>query len=753
MRRTGMYPVKSDGQTYAEHIQKCMEAWQEIWLKREKQMIHFAAEYNIPYLLLRQKSLISVLFHDLGKLTDNFQDIIKAIIEGRKVNRTQYFRHEIPSAIFLFEYWLARKSNGLDNYPPYEVWAVLGHHKTLDPMWNSFEREKNKIQQWPIITEERMQYAKNLALEYMKPEGIPLLTLAKKVPANAWKDTLFVILDKTMIIANGNSERDLSASNRQIYSVVKGLLHYCDWWASSGDTKYHYFSPAEKKYVLTQLKLKLDQDKKKDVSLRPFQQQCAEQLGDVIAIAPTGSGKTEAAVLWAIHQKTGRVMFLMPTQVTSNSLYERIQQLVDSKCGLCHSGAQTYFSLHNEDQASAAFAWLHYKAFMPPVMVATVDQILSTGFNTGLWNHKEFAMLGTAVIIDEIHAYDTFTLGLISATVRKIKSLGGAVMLMSATMPQALRTHFADLLGDRHHLILAEERMKLARNEWMYFDCEIDELDSHIKGYLEQGKKVAIVVNRIATAKQLYKKWSQKYDCICYHSEFIMMDRIEKEQRIGSAQLLIATQAIEVSLDINYDVMFSECAPLDCLIQRAGRVNRYGDKEGVFIVFKSSDISRNYVYKRSLALLERTEQLLKMNQRLFTEWDLSMLLEKVYEGYDLHNEHYLEAIKLYEIINRREGIFDLPFQEESEYKTRLFEYEKISIIPICYYDIVKELVKERRYEKISLYEVPIGANAYFKLKKNHRIKDNDYKLPIVEVGYSSDFGIDFDEIDKGFMNL
>lgn len=748
-----MYPVKSDGQTYAEHIHKCMEAWQEIWLKREKQTMHFAAEYNIPYLLLRQKSMISILFHDLGKLTDNFLDIIQAVIEGRKVNRAQYFRHEIPSAIFLFEYWLARKNKGLDNSAAYEVWAVLGHHKTLDPFWNSFEREK-QIDQWPTVPEKRLQYAKNLALEYLEAEGIPLLAPAKNVPEDTWKDTLFMILDQTMIMANNETKRDLNATNRQIYSLIKGMLHYCDWWASSHDIKYHYFSPVENEYVLNQLKQKLNLGENEQFNLRPFQRQCANQKGDVIAIAPTGSGKTEAAVLWAVFQQTGRFIILMPTQVTSNSLFERMQQLVDSECGLCHSGAQTYFSLYDEDQANGAFSWLHFKAFMPPVMVATVDQILSSGFNTGLWSHKEFALLGTAVIIDEIHAYDTFTLGLISATVRKIKSLGGTVMLMSATMPKVLRNHFAELLSVDHRLILAEERMDLARNTWVYLDSEVDELDEYIEGYLRQGKKVAIVVNRIATAKLLYKKWSPKYECMCYHSEFIMLDRIEKEKRIDSVQLLISTQAIEVSLEIDYDIMLTECAPLDCLIQRAGRVNRYGKKEGThLIVFKASDITRKYVYKRNLLFLERTEELLPVNQGQLTESDLNTLLEKVYEDYDLYDEHYHEAIRIYEIINSREGIFDLPFKENTENKTRLFEYEKISIIPICYFDAVEELVKTRKYEKIALYEVPIGANVYFKLKRNNRLKENDYKLPIMTVDYSSDFGINLEDIEKGYIGL
>lgn len=747
----GMYPVKSDGQTYDEHIHRCMKAWKEIWLKREKQFMQFASEYNISYPLLRQKSMISVLFHDLGKLTDNFQGLIKAVINKQTVNKELYFRHEIPSAIFLLEYWMARRHSGLDDSLPFEVWAVLGHHKTLDPLWTSFGREK-RLKEWPSIPDKRLQYAENLALEYLEPEGLSLLDPVKEIPEAAWKDTFFMVLDKTYAMELQGKKQNTMSYKRQVYSLIKGILHYCDWWASSENVDYSYSSIITNEYVLGQLKQKLNSEGK-EFSIRPFQTECAEKKGDLIAIAPTGSGKTEAAVFWANNQGRDRFMILMPTQVTSNSLYKRMQQLVNAKCGLCHSGAQTYFSLHNEEQGSSNFSWLHYKAFMPPVMVATVDQILSSGFNTGLWSHKEFSLLGTAVIIDEIHAYDTYTLGLISETIRKIKSLGGNVMLMSATMPKVLLEHFGRLLGQEYSFIMAEEKMNKARNEWFYLDYEIDELNEHIKKYLQQGKKVAIVVNRIEAAKILYQKWCDEFDCMCYHSEFTMADRIEKEKRIDSVQLLIATQAIEVSLDIDFDIMFSECAPLDCLIQRAGRVNRYGGKlDSKFIVFKASDIAREYVYKHSINLLEKTECLLRIHQGKLTEWDLRLLLEDVYQDYNLYDQHYQDAVKLFESIHTREGIFDLPFKDNIDAKTRLFKYEKISVIPICYYDEVKILVEEKKYEKIALYEVPIGLNKYFKLEKNNRLFENDYRLPIVNVEYSSAYGLDVRKLDEGFLS-
>ncbi|MGI5920672.1 MAG: CRISPR-associated helicase Cas3' [Syntrophomonadaceae bacterium] len=747
-----MYPVKSDGQHYDEHIHKCMEAWQEIWLKREKYIMQVAVEYNIPYLLFRQKSIISVLFHDLGKLTDNFQEVIRRVIQNEPVNKSLYFRHELPSAIFLLVYWITRKNNKLDDQPPFEVWAVLGHHKTLDPLWNSFEREK-RFKQWPYIPNERLQYAIDIAYEYLQPEGIIPFSTKIKIPETAWRDCFFMLLDKTLETQDNKTSRKVNNTKRQVYSIMKGILHYCDWWASSKHIKYHYATPTTYDYVLRKLREKLNMGES-EFYLRPFQQACAHQSGNVIAIAPTGSGKTEAAVLWAIHQQAERFILLMPTQVTSNSIYERLQQLVNSKCGLCHSGAQTYFALHNDDQASGAFFWLHYKAFMPPVMVSTVDQILSTGFNTGLWTHKEFALLGTAVIIDEIHAYDTFTLGLISATIMKIKSLGGTVMIMSATMPKVLRNHFAEILAPNHSLIIADEKMDLARNNWIYHNCELSNLDILIRNYIELGKKVAVVVNDIETAKQLYKKWSLQYECICYHSEFIMADRIEKEDRINNIQLLISTQAIEVSLDIDYDVMFSECAPLDSLIQRAGRVNRYGTKtDSCFIVFKASDIARKYVYKRSLQFLEKTEQLLLTHQGYLTERELSSLLEEVYQDYNLYDQQYQDAVKLYDTISSRENIFDLAFKEDSVTKTRLFEYEKICIIPICYYDVVADLMKTRQYAKISLYELPIGVNKYFKLMRNNRLYLNEFNLPIMNVEYSSDYGLNLQEINHSYIEI
>jgi len=139
--------------------------------------------------------------------------------------------------------------------------------------------------------------------------------------------------------------------------------------------------------------------------------------------------------------------------------------------------AETYFyKKSKEDDTENDYDWsqiLHQKAFIPAVMVSTVDQVLSTEFHTGLWNQKEYALVGSSVIFDEIHAYDGYTIGLITGVIKKIKKYGGRVMLMSATMPKFLRNHFLDLL-DSKCLVVAEELMERASNEWAYLDTDLE---------------------------------------------------------------------------------------------------------------------------------------------------------------------------------------------------------------------------------------------------------------------------------------
>ena len=401
------------------------------------------------------------------------------------------------------------------------------------------------------------------------------------------------------------------------------------------------------------------------------------------------------------------------------------------------------------------FQILHQKAFIPAVMVSTVDQLLSTEFHTGLWNQKEYALVGSSVIFDEIHAYDSYTIGLITSVIKKIKKYGGRVMLMSATMPKFLRDHFLNLLESKS-LVIAKELMERASNEWTYLDTDLEGIREKVLEEVSSGKKVALIVNDVETAKREYKYYSKKeIKALCLHSEFTMIDRQEKESRLTSKegnpyQLVISTQVIEVSLDVSFDVMFSECAPIDSLVQRAGRCNRHGlISFGSFYVFNPSDTAVKYVYRKQKDILDRTVEVLKNNCGRLTENQIAAMVEEAYEGFNLYDEDYKLGTEIIRDIEQRYNFFDVNiFQEDENLATRKFDVVKVPVIPADeYMKIVEELFENKDYKMISLYEIPVSISKFKKYIRRLEIS-NKYNLPIFKIRYNSEYGIDYEEDDS-----
>lgn len=496
----------------------------------------------------------------------------------------------------------------------------------------------------------------------------------------------------------------------------------------------------------------------------------------MLAVAPTGSGKTEAALLWATCAASNKIILLMPTKVTSNSLYKRMTDYFgESDCGITHSGAAMYLVMSKDDDKNDRHDSSHeengdvlkalnkYRAFMAPVTVGTVDQLLSANFRVGHWYLKEIATLGASVIFDEIHSYDPYMLGLITKSIERIKSMQGRVMVMSATMPKALREHFQKLL-DVTKPITADELMTRSNCTWEYTDNSIEGYMDEIKDALAAGRKVAIVVNSIRRAQELYRMWEKELadtefvdKIMCYHSAFIMRDRIAKEEKlIGTGKrdgygrpkdisLIIATQTIEVSLDISFDYIYSELAPLDSLIQRAGRCNRKGNIDGAkFIVFPISDVAKNYVYKEAFAIVGKTDEVLKKRQGKLSEKEIGEMLEEVYQDYSfIDNKDYKAACENIDyIFDDRSPIFDTVDYDVNNV-TRLINYVKVAVIPHCFYNEATELclngAKEERI-KVPLYEVPVGMNTLWRSKKCD-MPPNLACLEIYEIPYDEKIGV------------
>ena len=244
-----------------------------------------------------------------------------------------------------------------------------------------------------------------------------------------------------------------------------------------------------------------------------------------------------------------------------------------------------------EDNSENVRNVLFDKSFIKPVTVATVDQLLASGFNNGKWALIEANAANSVIIIDEIHSYDPWTLGLIIESIKHFTKFGTRFMLMSATLPEYLINLFSKILPNVI-IIRDETLLNSSRNRYQIFDKTIDEAIPEIEKSVNRGKKTLVVVNNVAKCQELYKILKH-LNPMCYHSKFILKDRTEKEKEIDNQRLLIATQVVEVSLDIDFDVMFTECAPPDAIVQRAGRVNRRREKSDSCIsIYRASDISK-----------------------------------------------------------------------------------------------------------------------------------------------------------------
>jgi len=378
------------------------------------------------------------------------------------------------------------------------------------------------------------------------------------------------------------------------------------------------------------------------------------------------------------------------------------------------------------------------KSFIKPATVATIDQLLASGFNTGKWTLIEANAANSVIIIDEIHSYDSWTLGLIIESIKHFSKIGTRFMLMSATLPKYLINLFSKVLPNVS-LIRDESLLNSHRNRYQIFDNTIDDAILEIEKSVNKGIKTLVVVNNVAKCQELYNKL-EHLNPMCYHSKFILKDRKEKEKNIDNTKLLIATQVVEVSLDIDFDVMFCECAPPDAIVQRAGRVNRRREKSNSWVsIFKASEISKKIYDPEDSGLLTRSFEIFKNSPEKLTENDLIKIVEDVYSGIEIEKSpNFIDASKQYSKTQQRlMSIFDNPNREDKNETTRKIEYLQVPVIPSIYREeiLTSKIAPSQRI----LYEVKMP---YWYVQKH---KEQIEEITFCDMKYDSVIGAQFAE--------
>lgn len=352
---------------------------------------------------------------------------------------------------------------------------------------------------------------------------------------------------------------------------------------------------------------------------------CARGPALMIVEAPMGEGKTELAFLahlrlQAMNGHRGLYVAL-PTQATGNAMFDRALTFLRSfspslrlDIQLVHGGAMLDDRIHrlrdvdhsvNESINSSAWFSQRKRPLLSPYGVGTIDQALFAVLNVKHHFVRLWGLANRVVVLDEVHAYDTYTSGLIEALLRWLKAMNCSVVVMSATLPARRRAEFLRAWGVEASEEIAYPRLQVAcqgRLQGESVTCRAlapitvsdiaEDLPSLADTALEKldgGGCGVVIVNTVQRAQELFVHLKARIgisiELMLFHARFpadergtrehAVLEKFGREATRPTRALLIATQVVEQSLDIDFDFMISDLAPVDLLLQRAGRLHRH----------------------------------------------------------------------------------------------------------------------------------------------------------------------------------
>jgi CRISPR-associated endonuclease/helicase Cas3 len=559
--------------------------------------------------------------------------------------------------------------------------------------------------------------------------------------------------------------------------ILAGLTTVSDWIASNPDEKYGFPYANDKSFE----KYKEDLPKKAREALRaigwtelptgnPIEftklfkvTEPRELQHKAIEVAKTlttpclmlleasmGEGKTEAAIYLADYLQqqhgTGGFYIGLPTQATSNAMFERVREFLNTRypegefpglinLTLSHSAAELkedYLKsicrldkeeqIYDVDRRVVAQEWhkARKRTMLSPYGVGTVDQALMGAIRSKHQFVRLFGLAGRVVILDEIHAYDLYTSTLLERFLEWLALLGSPVIALSATLPVDTRRRLVNAYAkgcDCKELELpVGEYPRLTT--FMQSGVTVDSFpaSTHVarslnlrwvndqdwviklKEKLVDGGCVGVICSTVARAQEVFKRLQGQFtknelgtELGLFHGRFLFVDRerIEKDclSKFGKPgkgvirpkkpYILVATQVIEQSLDLDFDLIISDLAPIDLLLQRSGRLHRHPDRKSRpenlteptiwLIAPEINDDGKpdfgvsEYIYDRHVLLrtwlttrnLERVKLPQMMDELIESVYDLSLTpygdLEEIHTQ-DWHNslDKYNNACKVLE---------------------------------------------------------------------------------------------------------
>ncbi len=357
----------------------------------------------------------------------------------------------------------------------------------------------------------------------------------------------------------------------------------------------------------------------------------------MILEAPTGNGKTEAALYvadyWMQKEHLRGSYVAMPTQATSNQMFGRVRAYLESRypearinLQLVHGNAMisedfqkmqlTAIADDEPDRLGSvhAMTWFTTKklSLLAPFGVGTVDQTLLSVLHTRHFVLRLFGLYRKVLIFDEVHAYDVYMLDIFERLLAWLHAIGTSVIILSATLPSETRksllraynpeakTEFTPVAYPRLSLNSKQKItvMNVGKPEnrsvkLKFINNQPESIVKVLKTVLKDGGCAAIICNTVGRAQTVYRAIKDSglfgdFPLLLFHARTPFCYREDREKAVLASYgklseqpleprrgIVVATQVIEQSLDLDFDFLISDLAPIDLLIQRIGRLQRH----------------------------------------------------------------------------------------------------------------------------------------------------------------------------------
>lgn len=603
----------------------------------------------------------AIIYHDLGKINTKFQNkIYKAIGIKDRLKDDFSDRLEIPHGYLSTAFFNMSEMKKTFNREELRILisSVYYHH-------DRYEVDEEYIKEFI----ERDLYKYKDYFLYSK------VILPNKLRTNMSKYTNRNMLSKEGFIS---------------YVKVKGLLNRLDYVASAGlDTVEIRPTDQQGKGIEEKVLAKFSK-------LRPVQEYMYQhQDKNLIIVASTGIGKTEASLLWIGNSKG---FFTLPLKVSINAIYDRIRNDIEyKKVALLHSDAYSQYMQQCNYGDYGRDLYTQARLLAAPLTVCTVDQLFRFVFQYNGFEYLLATLMYSRIVIDEIQMYSPDVVAYILYGLKMIDEFGGKFAIVTATFPKI----FEEMMHRLNIRFYSPEKPFLIDQTRHRIRILEEDFDYDLIEKLSQKYKVLVIVNTVSKAQRVYDSIETKNKRLL-HSHFIKKHREILERDIiafanepdykEDKGIWISTQIVESSLDIDFDILCTEMCSIDSLFQRMGRVYRKRNLDhtdpNVYIYINYSgegNIIDPDIYRFSVTAIK------DYNGKVLSESDKQQIIDTVFDP-EINNE--LKDSAFFNTLQEKIHAISNVTAFELTNKTAIKLFRNIVSIKIIPESIYEELYKD-----------------------------------------------------------